>query len=148
MWNCVSDIYRYVYGLGEYEEEFMTWWVLQKEKAGNYEKAAEMYKKAIEIDPNYFDAVLNIGYVILNPAIDTYNAAQQLPAAKQKEYDAALLKSKAQFDAAKPYLEKATELQPNTVDAWKNLKTYYIGVQNAAKANEIQKKIDELETKK
>ena len=121
---------------------------LQKEKAANYEKAAEMYKKAIEIDPNYFDAVLNIGYVILNPAIDTYNAAQQLPAAKQKEYDAALLKSKAQFDAAKPYLEKATELQPNTVDGWKNLKTYYIGVQNAAKANEIQKKIDELETKK
>jgi len=120
---------------------------LQKEKADNYAKAAEMYKKAIEIDPTYFDAVLNLGYVTLNPAIDTYNAAQQLPAAKQKEYDAALAKSKTQFDAAKPYLEKATELQPNSVDAWKNLKTYYIGVQNAAKANEIQKKIDELDKK-
>ncbi|MGY3212350.1 tetratricopeptide repeat protein [Mucilaginibacter sp. HD30] len=121
---------------------------LQKEKADNYAKAADMYKKAIEIDPNFFDAVLNIGYVTLNPAIDIYNAAQQLPGTKQKEYEAALARSKAQFDAAKPYLEKATELQPSTVDAWKNLKTYYIGVQNTAKANEIQKKIDELETKK
>jgi tetratricopeptide (TPR) repeat protein len=121
---------------------------LQKEKSDNYVKAADMYKKAIEIDPNYFDAVLNIGYVTLNPAIDTYNAAQQLPAAKQKEYDVALAKSKAQFDAAKPYLEKATELQPDSVDAWKNLKTYYIGVQNVAKANEIQKKIVDLESKK
>jgi len=117
---------------------------LQKERADNYAKAADMYKKAIEIDPNYFEAILNIGYVILNPAIDTYNAAQQLPAAKQKEYDAALAKSKAQFDAAKPYLEKATELQPNNADAWSNLKTYYIGVQLPAKANEVQKKIDEL----
>ena len=121
---------------------------LQKEKADNYAKAAEMYKKAIEIDPSYFDAVLNIGYVTLNPAIDVYNAAQQLPATKQKEYDAALAKAKAQFDTAKPYLEKATELQPNSADAWKNLKTYYIGVQNVPKANEIQKKIDELESKK
>jgi len=122
--------------------------LLQKDKADNYTKAADMYKKAIEVDPNYFDAVLNIGYVTLNPAIDTYNAAQQLPAAKQKEYDAALAKSKAQFDAARPYLEKATELQPGSVDAWRNLKTYYIGVQNVPKANEIQKKIDELESKK
>lgn len=121
---------------------------LQKERSENYSKAADMYKKAIEIDPNYFDAILNIGYVTLNPAIDTYNATQQLPAAKQKEYDAGLAKAKAQFDAARPYLEKATEIQPNSADAWKNLKTYYVGVQNAAKANEVQKKIDELESKK
>jgi tetratricopeptide (TPR) repeat protein len=121
---------------------------LQKDKADNFNKAADMYKKAIELDPTYFDAVLNLGYVTLNPAIDTYNAAQQLPAAKQKEYDAALAKSKAQFDAARPYLEKATELQPESVDAWKNFKTYYIGVQNTAKANEVQKKITELESKK
>jgi len=121
---------------------------LLKDKADNYAKAADMYKKALEIDPNYFDAALNLGYVTLNPAIDTYNAAQQLPATKQKEYDAALVKAKAQFDAAKPYLEKATEIQPNNVDGWKNLKTYYIGTQNVAKANEVQKKIDEIEAKK
>ncbi len=121
---------------------------LQKDKAENYAKAGDMYKKAVEIDPTYFDAFLNLGYVTLNPAIDTYNAAQQLPAAKQKEYDAALVKAKAQFDASKPYLEKATELQPESVDAWKNLKTYYIGVQNSAKANEITKKIADLEAKK
>lgn len=117
---------------------------LQKEKEANFAKAADMFKKAVEIDPAYFDAILNLGYVTLNPAIDTYNAAQQLPNNKQKEYDAALIKAKAQFDAAKPFLEKATQVQPDNVDAWSNLKTYYIGTQNAAKANEIQKKIDGL----
>ncbi|PJJ79055.1 tetratricopeptide repeat protein [Mucilaginibacter auburnensis] len=120
---------------------------LHKEKESNFVKAADMFKKAVEIDPAYFDAILNLGYVTLNPAIDTYNAAQQLPATKQKEYDAALAKSKTQFEAARPYLEKATEVQPNNVDAWSNLKTYYIGTQNTAKANEVQKKIDELSKK-
>lgn len=120
---------------------------LQAEKADHLAKATVMYKKAVELDANYFDAVLNLGYVTLNPAIDTYNAAQQLPASKQKEYDAALAKATQQFEVARPYLEKATQLDPKSIDAWANLKTYYVGVQNTAKANEITKKIAELEKK-
>ena len=120
---------------------------LQAEKTDHLTKASAMYKKAVELDPNYFDAVLNLGYVALNPAIDTYNAAQQLPQTKQKEFDAALAKAAQQFEAARPYLEKATQLDPKSVDAWTNLKTYYVGVQNAAKATEVTKKLAELEQK-
>jgi len=117
---------------------------LQATKVENYNKAAEMYKKALEIDPNYFEANLNIGYVIINPAIDDYNAANKLPANKQKEYDVAIAKAKAQFEAAKPYLLKAADLNPKSIDALTNLRTYYLGVKDDANANKIKAQIDAL----
>lgn len=117
---------------------------LQQKKIDNFSKAAEQYKKALAIDPNYFEANLNLGYVLISPAIDEYNAANQLPANKQKEYTAAVAKAKADFNAAKPYLQKATELNPKSVDALNNLKTYYLGIQDTANANATQKKIEAL----
>lgn len=117
---------------------------LQATKVENYKQAAEMYKKALEIDPNYFEANLNLGYVIINPAIDDYNAANKLPANKQKEYDAAIAKAKAQFEAAKPYLQKAVDLNPKSIDALTNLRTYYLGVKDDANASKIKAQIEAL----
>jgi tetratricopeptide (TPR) repeat protein len=117
---------------------------LQQQKVDNYTKAADMYKKALEIDPNYFEANLNLGYVILNPAIDSYNAANKLPANKQKEYDAAIAKANSQFDLAKPYLVKAADLNPKSIDALTNLRTYYLGKKDNVNAEATKKKIDAL----
>jgi len=117
---------------------------LQVSKVENYNKAAEMYKKALEIDPNYFEANLNLGYVIINPAIDDYNAANKLPANKQKEYDVAIAKAKTQFEAAKPYLLKAADLNPKSIDALTNLRTYYLGVKDEANATKIKAQIEAL----
>jgi len=117
---------------------------LQQKKLDNFAKAAEQYKKALGINPNDFPTNLNLGYVLISPAIDEYNAANLLPTSKQKEYEAAVAKSKADFDAAKPYLQKAVDLNPKSVDALNNLKTYYLGIQDAADANKIQKQIEAL----
>ncbi|MGZ3757324.1 MAG: hypothetical protein ACXVAY_20315 [Mucilaginibacter sp.] len=117
---------------------------LEASKLDYFQKSADVYKKALEIDPNFFEANMNLGYDLINPAIDTYNAANQLPANKQKEYDAQIAKANALFDLAKPYLLKAVELNPKSVDALANLKTYYIGKKDMANANDIQKKIDAL----
>ena len=117
---------------------------LQQKKLDNYAKAAVQYKKALNINPNDFPTNLNLGYVLITPAIDEYNAANQLPTSKQKEYEAAIAKAKADFDAAKPYLLKAVDLNPKSVDALNNLKTYYLGVQDTVDANKIQKQIEAL----
>jgi len=117
---------------------------LQDQKVANYGKAAGSYKQALAIDSNYFEATLNMGYVMINPAIDAYNAANQLPANQQKEYEAAVAKANAQFDMAKPYLQKAVDLNPKSVDALRNLKTYYLGKQDTTHANAIQKQIEAL----
>lgn len=118
---------------------------LQQARADNYAKAAEQYKKAVAMDPNYFEAVLNLGYVIMAPAIDMYNAARFLN--DQKSYDAAMKKAVDQFNLAKPYLLKAVELNPQSPDALTNLKSYYMGIQDMNDANETQKKIDALPKK-
>ncbi|MCJ8211122.1 hypothetical protein MUY27_15490 [Mucilaginibacter sp. RS28] len=117
---------------------------LTKTRDESMAKATEMYKKALEIDPDYFEANLNLGYLLLNPAIDSFNAANKLPASKQKEYDAMMAKANTQFEAARPYLEKAVALNPKSAEALGNLKTYYLGKKNNAKATEIQKQIDAL----
>lgn len=113
----------------------------------DYDKATEYYKKALAIDPNYFEANLNLGFVLMNPAIDLYNAANKLPASKQKEYTAQIAKANAQFDKAKPYILKATEVNPSSVEALSNLKTLYIGKKEDANAAAVQKKIDALNNK-
>jgi len=117
---------------------------LQTEKDQNFQKAADMYKKAIEIDPNYFEANLNIGYVIISPAIDAYNAANKLPTNQQKAYDAAMAKANAQFDLAKPYLLKAVELNPKSYDALNNLLTYYKGKKDTANITKLNAQIAAL----
>ncbi len=117
---------------------------LQQAKADNFSKSAEQYKKAIAIDPNYFEANLNLGYVTIAPAIDNYNEAQQLPVNKVKEYNAAMANVNAQFDVAKPYLLKAVELNPKSSDALTNLKSYYLGKKDTENANAVQKKLDAL----
>ncbi|HVW94921.1 MAG TPA: tetratricopeptide repeat protein [Mucilaginibacter sp.] len=115
----------------------------------NYAKAADAYKKALEIDPDYFEANMNLGYALMKPALDIYNAAQLLPTSKQKEYDAAMAKSDAMLDLAKPYLQKAVDLKPKDIDALTNLRSYYRGksdkataAENKAKAAELKKQID------
>jgi hypothetical protein len=119
---------------------------MQAKKQAYMVKAADMYKKALEIDPNYYEANLNLGYALLSPAIDNYNYANNyLPPTKQKEYNAMIAKSAAQAEAAKPYLVKATELQPKNADAWRNLKNYYLTTRNTAEANNVQKTIDGLQ---
>ena len=117
---------------------------IHQKAVDNYSKAADMYKKALEIDPNYFDANLNLGYVLMRPAIDTYNAANSLPANRQKEYEQQIAKAGAQFDIAKPYLLKAVELNPKSIDALTNLMNYYRGKKDNANAAKMKAQIDAL----
>jgi len=107
-------------------------------------KAIDAYKKALEIDPNYFQANLNLGYVLISPALDAFNYANKLPVNKQKEYDAAIAKANAMFDTAKPYLQKAVDLNPKSIEALTNLKTYYLGKKDMVNANALKKQIDAL----
>jgi len=117
---------------------------LLKTRNENFAKAADMYRKAIELDPNYFEANLNLGYVLLTPGLSDYNDAQKLPVNRQKEYNAMMAKANSEFDAAKPYLVKAVELNPKSTEALNNLWTLYKGKRDDAHAAEIKKQLDAL----
>ena len=106
--------------------------------------AIAAYKKAVEVDPDYYEANMNLGYLIMNPAIDLVNKANKLPSSKQKEYDADMAQASTMFDQAKPYLVKATQINPKSIDAWQNLRTYYLGKRDDASAAAVNKTIAAL----
>ncbi len=111
----------------------------------DFKKAEDAYKNAIELDANYFDATLNLGSGILNNGIDMYNKANTLPANKQKEYDLAIKAAQVDFDRAFPYLDKAVKIDPKSLIALQNLKTYYVIKKNTAKVAELTKQISALQ---
>jgi Flp pilus assembly protein TadD len=113
-----------------------------KAQTENTDKAAEAYKKAVEIDPNYFEANLNMGYILMTAAVDNFNTANKLPTSKEKEYQALMSKVNAAADRAKPYLEKAVELQPKDPSALGNLRNYYIIKKDSVKSAELKKRLD------
>jgi len=112
---------------------------------GDVAKAEESYLQAIAIDPEFADASINVGGVMLNKGIALYNEANKLPPSQQKEYDAAMKKASVEFDRAFPYLQKASELNPKSKIALENLKTYYLVKKDNAKVEELAKKIEALQ---
>ncbi|MES2872748.1 MAG: tetratricopeptide repeat protein [Bacteroidota bacterium] len=111
---------------------------------GDVVKAEESYLQAIAIDPNFADANINLGGVMLNKGIALYNEANKLPPSQQKEYDVAMKKAAGEFDKAFPYLQKAAELDPKSRIALENLKTYYLVKKDNAKVDELSKKLEAL----
>lgn len=113
-------------------------------------KAEEAYKKAIAIDPTFINAYINLGSVIMNHGIDTYNSANKkygnkaLNAAQLAEYNNDKKKATAEFDKALPYLIKSTEIDPTSKIAWTNLRAYYNAKSNKAKVAEIDAKLSTL----
>jgi len=112
--------------------------------AGDNKKAEEAYKKAIAVDPNYADAYINLGGLVMNNGIELYNKANKLPASKNVEYNALKKQATMEFDRALPYLEKSVELSPKSSLALKNLRTYYSIKNNTAKVAEIDAKLKAL----
>src|SRR5690606_8851975 len=113
-------------------------------ETGDIEKAEASYKKALEIDPNYLDANINLGGLILNKGIDHFNKTNNanLP---QAEYDAEIKKAYDIFDTALPYLQKAVEIDGKSQVALTNLKRYYEIKEDQAKIDELQARLDALQ---
>lgn len=80
-------------------------------KVGSYDQAAECFKKATELDPNYIDAYFNLGslmeYLMQNE--EALNAFKQIILRKPDDYEAVykaaeLSKKLGNIDKAKMYL--------------------------------------------
>ncbi len=111
---------------------------------GESAKAEEAYMTALKIDPNFADASTNIGGIILNNGINLFNQANQLPQNQQKEYEAIVKLAEGELDRAFPYLIKSSMLDPKSIIALENLKTYYIIKRNSIKVRDISKRISNI----
>lgn len=114
------------------------------ENSKQAEKAEEAYKKALELNPEYPEAIYNLGAFYVNQGIDIQNQARNLPLDATAEYDALSAQANALFQQSIPYLEKIVEAQPNNVDALNTLRGIYIQLNQMDKANEIKARVDAL----
>lgn len=106
---------------------------------GETEKAAAAYNDAIAVDPEYFDAVYNLGALYFNKGVEMNNDANAIE--DNAKYNKAREAAKAVFLQAQPHLEKAHELDPADVGAMKSLSQLYVLIGDNEKYTEMKAKL-------
>jgi len=83
------------------------------------EKAEAAYKKAIEINPNYFDALYNIGALYFNRAVKQSEIVNNIK--DNNKYKIEIAKVDEIFKKSLPFLEKGEEIRTSDISTYKNL---------------------------
>jgi tetratricopeptide (TPR) repeat protein len=113
------------------------------EKPKDYDQkvdAAEAdYKKAIELKPDYFDALYNLGALYNNKGVTLSKKADMIT--DNAKYKEANDKAAAEFNKAVPVLEKALEINPKDRNTMKALKVIYARTQQTEKMNAMNEKL-------
>ncbi len=117
------------------------------EQVKEIDKAEASYKKAIELKPDYFDALLNLGAVYYNKAGDIIKVANDNIKLTNKQYEAEKQKAYDEFKIALPFLEKAFEIDSTHYETMLSLKEMYYRLQMTDKYDEIKVKIDAVKNK-
>jgi len=103
------------------------------------------YKKAVELDPNNFDAQFNLGVYNYNRAADLYTKASRMDL---KTYTASGKKLEADgkkyFEASVPYFEKALQLQPEDRNTLSSLQKVYFRLGRTADSERLNAKLQSL----
>ncbi|MBS4057567.1 MAG: tetratricopeptide repeat protein, partial [Bacteroidales bacterium] len=92
----------------------------------NSKVAEDYYLKAIEINPEYYDAIYNLGALYINESNKIQVKANDLPLSDTKSYEKYTEQANVIIRKALPYLEKANELMPNNEETITVLKTIYV----------------------
>lgn len=112
----------------------------QEEKQTYFDKATVAYKDAIKLDTNYFDAIFNLGALYFNKGGDIINIANKLPLG-DKRYDAMVVDGNDHLKLALPYLETASRMHPDDMNAMVSLKEVYTRLQMYDKLKDVNAKM-------
>ncbi|NOY49262.1 MAG: tetratricopeptide repeat protein [Chlorobi bacterium] len=106
----------------------------------DFENAELYYKKASEVNPDFFEAYYNLGAIYVNKAAELQSEASELPLDKMKEYDALNAEADTNLEKALPYLEKSFEINPDDIYTKNALKEAYIRLKMNDKLEELNNK--------
>lgn len=113
-----------------------------------FEKTEEAYKRAIELNPEYFDAIYNLGALYVNAAAVIIEEANKLPLDEEKKYNEMIQKANDYLRKAMPRLEKALEIQPDDFNSMVSLKEIYTRLNEMEKLQEIDRRIKEYQERR
>lgn len=114
------------------------------DKIGQQDNAIMAYEKAIELKPDYFDAYYNLGAIYYNQGVKQVEIANAIPSNQQGKYEIEKNKADEHFKKAIPYMEKASEINPEDTYSLESLKTLYYRLKMMDKFDEVNKKLEDL----
>lgn len=89
-------------------------------------QAIEFYSKAIELKPDMYDAIFNLGSIYYNRGAEVITQANSLPPTENDLYDKMIKKGNDYLNQALPQLEKYHEMQPQDSSVIGPLKEIYV----------------------
>lgn len=108
----------------------------------NFDDALESADKALELNPNYYDALYVAGSVHFNQAAELLKEANNTN--DNDEYAKLKEQAKEKFKVAMPYFEKAIVQKPEDTYSLNPLSTIYDQLDMDAKRDEILAKLDAI----
>ena len=115
-------------------------------ESGDNKLAETYYRKAIQLDPQYADAYLNLAAVILDqeaPLVEEMNNLGTSRADNLK-YDKLLAQRQSLYKSAIPFLSKRLELKPQDIDTARTLMNIYSVLGETEKYKELKAIVDAL----
>lgn len=116
-------------------------------ESGQTEEAKAYYEKALELDPNYVNAYINLSALILGKEEALITEMNNLGSSKKDNlrYDELRKQRQDLYREAVPFLTKALELDGQNINAAKTLMNIYSILGETAKQNEMKAKVEALE---
>ena len=116
-------------------------------EANDVENAKKYYTRAIELNPKYINAYINLAALILGQEESIIDEMNNLgtSAADDRRYDELRLERKELYFEAIPYLEQAIDIDSNNFQAARTLSNIYSATGDDAKAKEYRDLANSLE---
>lgn len=113
-----------------------------EQRSQAFSNAIDAYKNAIRLNPEYFDAIYNLGAIYVNKAAAIEDEANKLPLDATAKYDVLKAEANKYLETALPYLERAISLAPADLNTLVTLKQIYTRTNKMDKVKEVQEKIN------
>ena len=115
------------------------------DQSKHFDKAILDYGKATEFNPEYFDALYNLGVIYFNKGVEQMNMANDKTDFKEFEQEKA--KADELFKKSLPFMERANKIKPEEAAVLESLKGLYYRFEMNDQYDEVKAKLDSISGK-